>query len=295
MLNSRCYVLVTPKPKFMKPTFILVIAFAALCSCTATLDFKSEEAAITKVLLNESEYAAKGDHAQWAKCWLNSDDVSFSYTNYEGLQFVNGFQSLSKLIEGMQPFQLKLKRDNFHFSIGNDIAFVSFDQEDNWGGIDRKKKETRTLRKVDNEWKIAHASIVEVSSFTQSQSASYHMPVTSIPKNPRNGFHNISGLGGMSVGYMEVPGPADFTPMFKGLPDDMCSSPHWGYVLDGSLKIRYPGGKEETVKAGEVFYWPAPHTGIVEKNVKFIDFSPDGKFNVVMDHLAKRMKEMAAK
>ncbi len=279
----------------MKPALFLAISIFSLAYCKIPVDQKSEEAAITKLLQNESEYAAKGDTLQWAKCWMNSDDVTFHYTNSEGLQSVNGFQSLAQLIGGIQPFELKLIRDNYHFSIGEDIAFVSFDQEDNWGGTERKKKETRTLRKVTNDWKITHASIVEVSSFATPQSASYHIPVTSIPKNPRNGFQNVSGMGGMSIGYMEVPGPADFTPLFKGLPEDMCPSPHWGYVLEGSLKIKYPGGKEEIVNAGEVFYWPAPHTGVVEKNVKFIDFSPDGKFNTVMDHLAKKMKEMATK
>jgi hypothetical protein len=75
----------------------------------------------------------------------------------------------------------------------------------------------------------------------------------------------------------------------------MCNSPHWGYVIDGSLRIKYPGGKEETIGAGEAFYLPAPHTGEVDKNVKFIDFSPDSKFIPVMDHLAKKMAEAVAK
>ncbi|PVD50663.1 hypothetical protein DC498_18910 [Terrimonas sp.] len=69
----------------------------------------------------------------------------------------------------------------------------------------------------------------------------------------------------------------------------MCSATHWGYVIDGALRVKYPGGKEDIVSAGEVFYWPASHTGIVDKNVKFVDISPDGKFIPVMDHLAKKM------
>lgn len=75
----------------------------------------------------------------------------------------------------------------------------------------------------------------------------------------------------MSIDYMDVPGPADFTPFFKRLPENMCSATHWGYVIDGSLRIKYPEGKEDVVNAGEVFYWPAPHTAIVDKNVKFVD------------------------
>ena len=196
-----------------------------------------------------------------------------------------------KELRQIKPFELKLSRNNYDYVIGDDVAFVSFDQQDNWGGADRKTKETRTLRKVNDEWKILHASIVEVSSFPQQGTASYHMPVSKIPKNPGNGFQNLSGLGGMSIGYMDVPGPTDFTPFFEGLPENMCSASHWGYVIDGSLRIKYPGGKEDTVNAGEVFYWPAPHTGVVDKNVKFIDISPDSKFIPVMDHLAKKMAQ----
>ncbi|MFT3947031.1 MAG: hypothetical protein QM763_08670 [Agriterribacter sp.] len=273
----------------MKLTFVV---FVIVCiSCNSSSDRKADEAAITKLLENESHFAAKGDSVQWASCWLNSDAVSFIYTSAEGVQSVKGFKTLAQFIGEIKPFDLKLKRDNYSYTIGDNIAFVSFDQQDNWGDIDRRTKETRTLQRVNGEWKTLHSSVINVSSFDQPQTASYHMPVNKMPKNPRNGFTNISGLGGMSISYMDVPGPADFTPFFEGLPENMCSSPHWGYVIDGALKLKYADGKEETVKAGEVFYWPAPHTGIVEKNVKFIDISPDGKFIPVMDHLAKKMAE----
>lgn len=278
----------------MKLTFVV---FVIVCiSCNYSSDQKADEAAIIKLLENESHFAAKGDSAQWASCWLNSDDVSFMYVSAGGVQSAKGFKALARAIGAMVPFDLKLKRDNYRFITEKNTAFVSFDQQDNWGGsVDRKTKETRTLQKVNGEWKTVHASVVEVSSFSETPTASYHMPVNKMPKNPRNGFRNISGLGGMSIGYMEVPSPVDFTPFFEGLPENMCSSPHWGYVIDGALKLRYADGKEETVHAGEVFYWPAPHTGLVEKNVKFIDISPDGKFIPVMDHLAKKMAEAASK
>lgn len=243
------------------------------------------------MLDDETRFAASRDTARWASCWVNANDVSFMYTTADGVESVKGFDTLSRLIGEIEPFELKLKRDNYHFEIDDNIAFVSFDQYDNWGSANRHTKETRTLKKINGEWKTAHSSVVDISSFNKPQTASYHMAVTQMPKNPRNGFQNISGLGGMSIGYMDVPGPADFTPLLEGLPENMCSSPHWGYVIDGSLRVKYPGGKEDVVNAGEVFYWPAPHTGIVEKNVKFIDISPDSKFVPVMDHLAKKMAE----
>ncbi len=45
---------------------------------------------------------------------------------------------------------------------------MSFDQQDNWGGIEgQTKKEFRTLKKVDDEWKIVTSNIIVVSSFEE--------------------------------------------------------------------------------------------------------------------------------
>ena len=41
-------------------------------------------------------------------------------------------------------------------------------------------------------------------------------------------------LGGYTVGFETFREDADATPLFKGLPDDRCQSPHWGYVVSGS-------------------------------------------------------------
>ena len=98
----------------------------------------------------------------------------------------------------------------------------------------------------------------------------------------------------MSIGYVEVPTAVDFSPLFAGLPQNMCISPHWGYILEGSIRLKYGDGKEETINAGEVFYWPAPHTGMVDSNVKFIDFSPDREFVPLMEHIAKKIAEQPA-
>ena len=45
--------------------------------------------------------------------------------------------------------------------------------------------------------------------------------------------------------------PAHFPPdesPFKGLPDDRCQCPHWGYVAKGSFTVAYLDGSEERVK-----------------------------------------------
>ncbi len=98
-----------------------------------------------------------------------------------------------------------------------------------------------------------------------------------------------SGWGGMAVAYNVMPG-ADSRPMLKGLPNDSCPAPHWGYMLKGSMLIKYDDGTEETVTAGDVFYMPAGHNGISGEEIAWIEFSPEKELKIVFDHMAKGMK-----
>jgi hypothetical protein len=265
------------------------------CACANPINYDAEEASITKLLNDETNYAAAADSANWASCWITSEEASFMITTVDGTQNYYDFNSLASEISDSEPFELKLSRDNFNFVIGSEVAFVSFNQQDNWGGNgERMTKETRTLKKAEGHWKIVHSNVVDVSSFERPQTESFHMSYNEIPANPKTGFTNLSGLGGMSIGYVEAPSAVDFTPLFEGLPDDLCISPHWGYILEGSIRLKYGDGKEETVNAGEVFYWPAPHTAIVDENVKLIDFSPDREFVPLMDHIATKVAEQTS-
>jgi hypothetical protein len=101
-------------------------------------------------------------------------------------------------------------------------------------------------------------------------------------------IHNAE-WGGMVIGYIEVPAGTDFTPLFEGLPNDACHCPHWGYVLKGAVHVRYLDGTVEITRAGEVFYWPGGHTGWVEEDSVFIDFSPEKEFKEVAENMARVM------
>jgi len=50
--------------------------------------------------------------------------------------------------------------------------------------------------------------------------------------------------GGMIVSYETFPKGIDATPLFKGLPGDMCQSPHWGYIFKGRVRVKRPSGDE---------------------------------------------------
>ena len=117
------------------------------------------------------------------------------------------------------------------------------------------------------------------------------IPVTM--ESPGTTMRVMQGYGGMTVAFNELPGGTDIGPLLQGLKNNSCHCPHWGYIVEGELLIKYDDGKEETLVTGDVFYMPAGHTGIVKKDLKIIDFSPEKEFNEVMAHIAKKMAEFS--
>ncbi|MDD3619577.1 MAG: hypothetical protein PHX57_09330 [Desulfobulbaceae bacterium] len=83
--------------------------------------------------------------------------------------------------------------------------------------------------------------------------------------------------GEMRVGYETYLEDFDDAPLLKGLPDNLCPCPHWGYLLAGRMTVRYPD-HDEVVKAGEVYYMASGHTIFVEAGTVLIEFSPREEF-----------------
>ena len=98
-----------------------------------------------------------------------------------------------------------------------------------------------------------------------------------------------SECGEVLARHVDLPAGVDFTPLFQGLPGDLCQCPHWGYVLAGSIHLRYADGSEEVSSAGDVYYWPAGHTGWTDEGVTFLEFSPAAEIQPVLEHLAAQM------
>jgi hypothetical protein len=117
-----------------------------------------------------------------------------------------------------------------------------------------------------------------------------HCKLQNLPvavEGPGTKMHMQTGWGGMAVAYNVMPG-ADSRPMLKGMPNDSCPAPHWGYLIKGSMKMIYDDGTEETISAGDVFYMPAGHNGISTEELEWIEFSPEKELQQVFAHLAKK-------
>ena len=117
------------------------------------------------------------------------------------------------------------------------------------------------------------------------------IPVTM--QAPGTIMRGLPGWGGMTVAYNEIPAGTDMSPLLKGLKNDSCQCPHWGYILEGELLMKYDDGKEDNLTAGDVFYMQPGHTAITKKDTKLIDFSPENELKEVMDHIAEKMAEFS--
>jgi hypothetical protein len=95
--------------------------------------------------------------------------------------------------------------------------------------------------------------------------------------------------GDQLLRHIDLPAGTDFAPLFVGLPGGMCQCPHWGTVLAGSITISYADGTEETVQAGDVYYWPAGHSGRTDEGVTFLEWSPTDEIRPVLEHLAAQL------
>ena len=92
------------------------------------------------------------------------------------------------------------------------------------------------------------------------------------------------GLRSMIV---SLPAGTDLAPVLKGLPNDLCPCPHWGYVIKGRGRVIYADGAEEIFQAGDLFYLPPGHTAVVEEDVEFVEFSRPEEHQPTLDHLAR--------
>jgi len=99
-------------------------------------------------------------------------------------------------------------------------------------------------------------------------------------------------IDGTTMGFESFEHAGDFTPMYKGLPDDRCQSHHWGYVIKGRMIMHRPEG-DVVAEAGEAYYVGPGHTGEVGlPGTEVIEFSPTAEYEQTMAVVAKNMEAM---
>jgi len=99
-------------------------------------------------------------------------------------------------------------------------------------------------------------------------------------------------LAGYAVNFVEFREDIDGTSLLKGLLDDRCQCPHWGYVVSGRMTYRY-ADRDEVYAAGEAYYAPPGHIPVKhEPGTEVVQFSPARELRETETAMLKNMQAM---
>jgi mannose-6-phosphate isomerase-like protein (cupin superfamily) len=99
-------------------------------------------------------------------------------------------------------------------------------------------------------------------------------------------------MEGYRIGFTTFREDVDATPLMKGLPDDRCQCPHWGYVITGKLTFRF-GERDEVYEAGDAFYTPPGHIPVQHQpGTEIVLFSPAQELRETEAVMTKNMQAM---
>ena len=112
------------------------------------------------------------------------------------------------------------------------------------------------------------------------------IPLNDVPVTIADGDLEVRtlDLDGLMLGVFRLPAGTDMRPALKGLENDLCQCPHWGYVLRGRIRMHTADGHQDFA-AGEAFHWAAGHAPEAIEDSEYVDFSPTAEFRHVLDHI----------
>jgi len=102
----------------------------------------------------------------------------------------------------------------------------------------------------------------------------------------------VANLDGYTVNLTTINEDTSLAPLLKGLPDDACQCPHWGYMITGEMTLSYTDGHEEVYTAGDAFYIPPGHTPSASAGTDFAMFSPTDELAVTDAAIAANVAKM---
>ena len=74
---------------------LILIGLLFCIACTKPVDQEAEKKTITKLIDDETKFAASGDSAKWKSCWVNSSDAMFTLASADRVELFQGSDSLA--------------------------------------------------------------------------------------------------------------------------------------------------------------------------------------------------------
>ncbi len=93
--------------------------------------------------------------------------------------------------------------------------------------------------------------------------------------------------GEMEIGFTRTIAPADYSPVYEGLPGNVCPCDHYGYIFKGRIRARYQDGSEEVIGPGEIYYIPRNHVLIYEEATEHLEINNSAELRILMEAIAK--------
>jgi hypothetical protein len=102
----------------------------------------------------------------------------------------------------------------------------------------------------------------------------------------------LADWGGITVAFERAHAGQDASGMVKGLPDDRCQAPHWGYLFSGRVTVHY-GDRTETIVGGQAYYVAPGHTLTFDEDSEALEFTPTDALEQTLE-VARRNAGAAA-
>ena len=99
--------------------------------------------------------------------------------------------------------------------------------------------------------------------------------------------------GGMTIAFERIAAGVETAPLFRGLPDDACQSPHWGYLVKGRARVVATDGTELVLEAGQAYYLAPGHNVVIDEDCEFVEFSPAAARAETMEHAGRMAASLA--
>lgn len=91
-----------------------------------------------------------------------------------------------------------------------------------------------------------------------------------------------------TVGFERYTAHSDMAELFKGLPDDRCQCPHWGYVIAGQITYHTADG-DEVFTAGDAYYVGPGHTPEIFPATELVEFHPTVELTKTLEVVERNM------
>jgi hypothetical protein len=154
----------------------LLLVTALLLSTVVCGLAQADNDAIKRVLRSETEGFFKRDKAEWSNAWAHKPYIHFAANLYGGdFMLIKGWDNLEKQFSSQfksSKVSDKVTVQNANYTIhqNGNMAFVAYDQTlvDSHGKTE--SKESRTLEKINGQWKIINVTaLTNLKSFGLAQ------------------------------------------------------------------------------------------------------------------------------